>query len=94
MDQQPQPQQLPLRADDATLKGVYSNAMQISHTREEFVMDFMLVHPPAGLLSARVITSPGHLKRIIAALEENLKRYEAQFGVVKPSEEPAQRIGF
>ena len=94
MDQQPQPQQLPLRADDATLKGVYSNAMQISHTREEFVMDFMLVHPPAGLLSARVITSPGHLKRIIAALEENLKRYESQFGVVKPSEEPAQRIGF
>jgi hypothetical protein len=30
-----------------------------------------------------VITSPRHVRRLIAALEENLRRYEQQFGAVK-----------
>ena len=89
-----QPQQLQIKVEDAVLKGAYSNAMQVSHTREEFILDFFLTHPPAGILSARVITSPGHLKRIIAALEDNLKKYETQFGNVSPAEEPHSPIGF
>jgi len=31
----------------------------------------------------RVVVTPGHLKRIIGALEDNLKRYEANFGDVR-----------
>lgn len=92
-EQNQQPMQI--RASDADLKGAYSNIMQVAHTREEFVIDFLNVMPPAGVLAARVIVSPGHLKRMIAALEENLKRYEDQFGAVNPSDTTAPpKMGF
>ena len=29
--------------------GVYSNSMTVTHTREEFVLDFMMVAPPRRL---------------------------------------------
>jgi hypothetical protein len=89
-----QPQQIQIKADDATLKGVYSNMMQVSHTQEEFALDFMSFLPPQAMLAARVVTSPGHLKRIIAALQDNLKKYEDQFGAVKASEAPERSFGF
>ncbi len=74
--------------------GAYANNLLITHTREEFIMDFSFITPPVGTVSARVITSPGHMKRIIAALQENVKRYEAQFGTILQAEEPKGSIGF
>lgn len=91
---QPQPSQLNIKADDATLRGVYTNMMMVTHTPETFVLDFVNVAPPQPFLVARVITNPGHLKRMIAALSENLKRYEASFGTVTPSAAPSSEIGF
>jgi len=89
-----QQKQIQLKAEDAALKGAYANLMQVSHTREEFVLDFIFMHPPVGTLSARVLTSPGHLKRIIAALQENVAQYERAFGKIAPAEEPQSSIGF
>jgi hypothetical protein len=74
--------------------GAYSNNMLVSHTREEFVMDFMMVVPPVGTVTSRVIISPGHVKRMIAALQENVKKYESRFGTIQAAEEPGGKIGF
>ena len=68
--------------------GVYSNLLQIQHTREEFILTFIMVSPPTGSVTARVIMSPGHIKRTIAALQENVKKYEEKFGSIKQAEEP------
>ena len=88
-------QQIQIKTDDATMKGVYSNAANIMHTKEEFVLDFMNIIPPAGTLNARVIVSPGHFKQLLAAMQDNLKKYEAQFGNLQPAETPEhQPIGF
>lgn len=87
-------QQVNIKADDATLRGAYANSMLVSHTREEFVLDFLNVFPPQGTLVNRIITSPGHLKRIIAALSENLVKYERSFGNIEASKEPDRSIGF
>ncbi len=88
-------QQIQIKAADEVLKGVYSNMAQVQHTQEEFIMDFLSVFPPAGALNSRVIVSPGHMKRIVVALTDNLAKYESQFGVVKPSEAPTSNpIGF
>ncbi|MFA5135186.1 MAG: DUF3467 domain-containing protein [Patescibacteria group bacterium] len=90
-------QQLNIKIDDATLKGVYTNAMGVSHSKEEFVLDFMNLYPwqRAGVVSARVITSPGHVKRIFKALEENIKKYEGKFGKIEVAKAPsAEDIGF
>ncbi len=89
-----QPQQIQIKAKDDDLKGAYSNLMQVLHTKEEFVLDFFLTFPPAGILASRVIMSPGHIKRMIDALQENIKKYEEKFGKVEKADMPEQKIGF
>lgn len=74
--------------------GVYANNLIVSHTKEEFIMDFIMAAPPAGTVTARVITSPTHLKRIIAALEDNMKQYEKNFGKIENSTGEKTTIGF
>ena len=87
-------QQVQIKANENDLKGLYSNAMQIRHTQEEFVLDFFNLLGTEGVLASRMIVSPAHLKRITQALEENMKRYEEQFGTVTASAAPNQDIGF
>ncbi len=72
--------------------GVYSNNMVVTHTKEEFILDFLMVVPPAGTVTARVIVSPGHMKRILAALQENISKYENAFGTIQIAEEPKGKI--
>lgn len=88
-------QQLQIKASDEAVKGVYAKMVQVLHTPEEFVVDFLSVYPPAGTLNARMIVSPSHMKRLVAALADNLAKYEAQFGAVKVSDAPTTApIGF
>ena len=88
MDQPNQPQQINVKAIDEILAGKYTNMMQVAHTKEEFVLDFMNILPPQGILNARVITSPGHMKRIIKALQDNMDKYEQAYGQINEAEEP------
>jgi hypothetical protein len=75
--------------------GVYCNNMIVSHTKEEFIMDFMMIAPASAILTARVIMSPGHMKRTIAALRSNLETYEKNIGAITEAKEPEPRsIGF
>lgn len=73
---------IPVKIPEETLRGVYANQMVVRHTREEFVLDFLNVFPPEAIVNARVVVSPGHLKRLIRALQDNLARYEKAFGIV------------
>lgn len=86
--------QIQIKATDERMKGEYANVMQVLHTKEEFVLDFLNVFPPTGTLNARIIVSPGHFKRMLTAMSENLGKYEAQFGEVKASDAPTNKIGF
>ena len=87
-------QQMQIKASDEALKGVYANMVQVGHTPEEFMLDFMGLFPPAGMLVSRVIVSPGHMKRLAAAMQENIKKYEEQFGGIKESQAPEHKFGF
>lgn len=86
----PAAQQITIQADASVAPGVYSNLMMISHRREEFVLDFLFVQPQRGpngeavaTLRSRVVTTPEHTKRVLRALEENVRRYEAAFGPIQ-----------
>lgn len=87
-------QEIEIKAKDEVLEGTYANMAQVSHTKEEFVIDFASVFPPQGTLNSRIIVSPGHMKRIIRAMKENVERYEEQFGPVEESDEPDKEFGF
>ncbi|MEX0869992.1 MAG: DUF3467 domain-containing protein [Candidatus Spechtbacterales bacterium] len=88
-------QKVQIKVKDEDLKGNYANMAQLGHTKEEFILDFFMVHPPAGTLASRVITSPGHAKRLLGALQTNIENYEKKFGKIEKAEAPkGGNIGF
>jgi hypothetical protein len=87
-------QRIDIKASDDELKGRYANALQVSHGREEFFLDFLLIAPIAGQLVGRVTTSPGHMKRIALAIDQQIKLYEKSFGPIDEADDPEKSIGF
>ncbi|MDQ6955604.1 MAG: DUF3467 domain-containing protein [Mariprofundaceae bacterium] len=75
-------QELQIQVPPEVQRGVYANQMFSTHTQEEFILDFILASQPAAIVNARVIISPTHAKRIVAALQENINNYEAHFGEI------------
>ena len=78
---------------DEVAAGKYANLAMIAHSENEFIMDFIFIHPPKGKVVSRIITSPAHAKRVAAALAENVNNYEKKFGEIKQSKEPPPQIG-
>ena len=72
----------------------YANAMQVNHNKDEFQMMFLNIMGVSGRVTGKILTNPGHFKRIIAAMAENLKKYEDQFGQVEEAKELDKEIGF
>lgn len=60
--------------------GVFATAAVVSHTREEFFIDFLATYSTPLRLVARIILNPGHVKRLLKAFRENLDNYRAKFG--------------
>ena len=54
-------------------------------SRVSFVVDFARVLPgiPKAQVKSRVILAPEHAKRLLGALQENIVRYEREFGTIK-----------
>lgn len=82
--------QISIELSDEMAEGVYSNLAIISHSQSEFVLDFIRMMPnvPKAKVKSRVILTPQHAKRLMRALEDNLKKFEQQFGQVADSEPP------
>jgi len=78
--------QIQIITGDEMTRGRYSNNMAVSHSPEEFIIEWLLNSPSGTHLVSRIIVSPGHMKRIIGALSDNMQKYEAQFGSVKAIE--------
>lgn len=66
--------------------GNYSNLAVISHTPNEVFLDFINVVPnmPQARVQSRIIMTPENAKNLLMALNDNIKRYEATFGEIKP----------
>lgn len=79
---------IPIEIGNEMVGGVYSNVAVISHSENEFILDFILAHPPKGKVNARVITSPAHAKRLLKALQNNVDMFEKKFGLIKETGEP------
>ncbi|MEA1970817.1 MAG: DUF3467 domain-containing protein [Thermodesulfobacteriota bacterium] len=87
-----QAKQVQIKTSDEMSKGRYSNNMLVTHSPEEFVIDWLLNSPGGTHLVSRIVISPGHMKRIVAALEGNLKKYESSFGEIKSVKSSEQKF--
>lgn len=81
-NQQPMPLQLDLKPEVAS--GEYSNLVLISHSHSDFVLDFARALPglPKPEVASRIIMAPEHAKRLLGALQENIYKYEKEFGKI------------
>ncbi len=95
-DQNNPQQHINIELSEAAAEGIYSNLVLVSHSPSEFIIDFarLLPGPPKGKVYSRIIMTPMHAKSLIATLQENLSRYERNFGTIVPPAGPGgQRPG-
>lgn len=80
--------QLDVELSVETAKGVYSNLAMITHSQAEFIVDFLQMLPgiPKAIVRSRIILTPLHAMRLLAALSDNVSKYEARFGTIKEPE--------
>jgi hypothetical protein len=84
----PDQPQMQINTADEMSRGRYSNSMAVAHGPEEFIIDWFLQSPNGAHLVSRIIVTPGHMKRIMQALQENLEKYENTFGIINAVESP------
>jgi hypothetical protein len=78
--------QIQVNTSDEMSRGRYSNNMILLYSAEEFILDWFLNAPSGVHLVSRIIVSPGHIKRIMNVLKQNLDNYEKQYGSIKELE--------
>jgi len=69
----------------ADLSPIYANLAVIAHSPSEFIVDFAQILPntPRARVQTRILMTPLHAKLLLGALQENIERYEAQFGEIQ-----------
>lgn len=77
-------QKIDIALSDDVAEGIYSNLAIITHSNSEFIVDFVSLMPgvPKGKVKSRIILTPQHAKRLLLALEDNIKRFESFHGKI------------
>lgn len=88
-------QQFQLELKPEVASGVYSNLALISHSHSDFIVDFARILPgmPKPEVCSRVILAPEHAKRLLAALQDNIIKYEKEFGPIAIPQSPQMEAG-
>ncbi len=85
-----------IEIDEKTSEGIYSNLAIINHSASEFVMDFISIMPGStkNKVKSRIIITPQHAKKLRKALNDNIDRFEQNFGSIKDYENPKFQLNF
>tara|TARA_B100000530_G_C15782124_1_gene417993 strand:+ start:256 stop:579 length:324 start_codon:yes stop_codon:yes gene_type:complete len=78
-------QQIKIEFDENSTSTEYSNFVVVTHSAAEFVLDYIRVLPgmAKAKVKSRVIMSPMHVKTLMFALQDNIRKYEDKFGEIK-----------
>ena len=81
--QPPAPRRLNLEIP-ADLSAVYANFAIITHSAWEVFLDFAQILPnlPKARVQTRIVLTPTNAKMLLKALEENISRFEDQYGEI------------
>lgn len=87
-DNQQQQGQINIELSEEVAEGTYSNLAILTHSPSEFVVDFINIMPgtPKAKVKSRIILTPQHAKRLLAALADNVNKYEQAHGPIKDVE--------
>jgi len=81
-------QQINVELSEEMAEGVYANLAMIAHSNSEFILDFIRLMPgvPKAKVKARIILTPEHAQRLLAALRDNIRKYEESYGDIRETE--------
>ncbi len=84
--------QLQIELKEEVAQGTYANLAIITHSGSEFILDFVRVMPglPKAGVQSRIVMTPEHAKRLMFALQDNVTKYEQNFGQIRMPEQQAQ----
>ncbi|MBI5047631.1 MAG: DUF3467 domain-containing protein [Deltaproteobacteria bacterium] len=84
-----------IQIDDDIAQGMYTNLAAVNHSENEFIFDFIFLQPqsPKAKVRSRLILSPKHAKRFLNALQDNIRKYEDNFGRMETSNGPVIDTG-
>lgn len=90
-NQQPQGLQIELKPEIGV--GVYANLALITHSSSDFILDFTCMLPgmQQPQVRSRVVMAPEHAKRLLMALNDNIQKYEQNFGKIQLPEQQEPR---
>lgn len=79
-----QKQELKIELTPEIAAGHYANLAVISHSGNEFFLDFIAVAPnmPQAKVQSRIIMTPENAKNLLFALRDNIAKYEQTFGEI------------
>ncbi|MCE2733615.1 MAG: DUF3467 domain-containing protein [Cyclobacteriaceae bacterium] len=85
----PNQQQINIELTEEVAEGIYSNLAMIAHSNSEFVIDFIRLMPgvPKAKVKSRIVITPEHAIRLLAALRDNIEKYEDSFGPIKQTQD-------
>lgn len=77
-------QELKIELTPEVATGNYSNLAVISHSGQEFYLDFVAMAPnmPQAKVVSRIIMTPENAKNLLFALRDNVNKYEQTFGEI------------
>ncbi|GAA4407364.1 DUF3467 domain-containing protein [Nibrella viscosa] len=88
--EQPNPEgSIDVELSEDIAEGIYANLAMIAHSNSEFILDFIRLMPgiPKAKVKSRIILTPEHAKRLLAALKENIRKYEENFGTIRQADD-------
>ncbi len=84
-DKKGKPQQINIQLGEKEAEGIYTNMAIISHSPDEFIVDFTRILPgvPKAKVLSRVIMTPQRTKLFLKSLQDNIRKYEQRHGEIK-----------
>lgn len=77
--------ELNIELSSEVAQGSYSNLAIITHSSSEFILDFIKMMPgiPKPQVTNRIIMTAEHAKRLMLALQDNIDKFENQYGEIE-----------
>lgn len=89
MEEQQKQNHLEIDLSHDVAQGTYANLAIIAHSTSEFIIDFVRLMPgvPKPEVKSRIIMTPENTKRLLLVLQENIRKFEQDNGVIRISQE-------
>ncbi len=94
MEEQKQ-QQLEIDLSREVAQGTYANLAIIAHSTSEFIVDFVRLMPGVQKpeVKSRIILTPENTKRLMLALQDNIRKFEQDNGTIRLADRKRERAG-